>query len=61
MARQCSVAAIMHQPEAKFSASTNRGLQQSRTHVLLVDETAEGVKCEDLDKVVVDDDSDKFF
>ena len=29
--------------------------------MLLVDETAEGVKCEDLEKVVVDDDSDKFF
>ena len=29
--------------------------------MLPVDETAEGVKCEDLDKVVVDDDSDKFF
>ena len=29
--------------------------------MLLVDETAEGVKCEDLEKVVVDDDSNKFF
>ena len=29
--------------------------------MLPVDETAEGMKCEDLEKVVVDDDSDKFF
>ena len=26
-----------------------------------VDETTEGAKCEDLEKVVVDDDSEKFF
>ena len=29
--------------------------------MLLVDETAEGVKCEDLEKIVVEDDSEKFF
>ena len=27
----------------------------------LMDETAEGVKCEDLEKVIVDDDSGKKF
>ena len=60
MARQCLVAAIMHQLETESSTSTDRGLQQSRTPVLPV-ETTEGVKCEDLEKVVVDDDSEKFF
>ena len=29
--------------------------------MLLVDETAEGAKCENLEKIVVDDDSEKFF
>ena len=29
--------------------------------MLPVDKTAEGVKCEDLEKIVVDDDSEKFF
>ena len=29
--------------------------------MLPVDETAEGAKCEDLEKIVVDDDSEKFF
>ena len=31
------------------------------TAELLVDETAEGAKCENLEKIVVDDDSENFF
>ena len=61
MAQQCLVATIMHQPAAKSSASTERGLQQSKSLVLPVDGPAEEVKCEDLEKIVVGDDLEKFF
>ena len=61
MAQQCIVAAIMHQPAAKSSASTERGLQQSKSLVLPVDGPVEEVKCEDLEKIVVGDDLEKFF
>ena len=29
--------------------------------MLLVEEVVEGAKCEDLEKIVVDDDSERFF
>ena len=61
MARQCLVAAIMHQPAAKSSASTNRGLQQSKSPVLPVNGPVKEAKCKDLEKIVVGDDPEKFF
>ena len=61
VARQCLLAAIMHQPETGSLVSTDRGLLQSRTPVSLVDETAEGAKYEDLEKAVVGNDLEKFF
>ena len=61
MAQQCIVAVIMHQPAAKSSASAERGLQQSKSLVLPVDGPAEEAKCEDLEKIVVGDDLEKFF
>ena len=61
MARQCLVAAIMHQLETESSTSTDRGLQQSRAPMLPVEEIVEGAKCEDLEKIVVDDDLERFF
>ena len=61
MAQQCIVAAIMHQPAAKSSASVERGLQQSKSLVLPVDGPAEEAKCEDQEKIVVGDDLEKFF
>ena len=48
MARQCLVTAIMHQPVAESS-------------VLPVNGPTEDAKCEDLEKFVVGDDSEKFF
>ena len=61
MARQCLLATIMHQPETRSPASTDRSLLQSRTPVSLVDETAKGAKYEDLEKAVVGNDLEKFF
>ena len=60
-ARQCLVAAILHQPEAESSAYTERGLYQSKISVLPVNEPVDKAKCEDLEKVVVGDDSEKYF
>ena len=61
VARQFLVAAIMHQPEIESLASINRSLQQSRTLVLPVNGIAEEAKCEDLEKIVVSDNLEKFF
>ena len=61
MARQCLVAAILHRPEAESPASTKRGLQQLKTLVLPDNGSAEEAKCEDLERVVVGDDPEKFF
>ena len=61
MARQCMVAAILHRPNAESSASAVRDLQQSRTLVLPDNRSTEEAKCEDLEKVAVGDDPEKFF
>ena len=61
MARQCLVAAILHQPKAESSASVEKGLQPSKTLMLPVNGPAEEAKCEDLEKFVVGDDQEKFF
>ena len=60
-ARQCLVAAILHQPEVEFLASTERGLKQLKVSELPLNGSAEEAKCEDLKKVVVGDDPEKFF
>ena len=61
MARQCMVAAILHRPEAESSASAERGLQQSKTPVSPDNGSTEEAKCEDLEKVIIGDDREKFF
>ena len=61
MARQCLVAAILHQLETEFSASVKGGSQQSKTLVLPINGPAEEAKCEDLEEIVVGDDLEKFF
>ena len=61
MTRQCLVATTMHQPGVKSSASAERGLQQSRILVLSMDAMSNGAKCEELEKITIDDDSEKFF
>ena len=61
MARQCLMAAIMHQSAVESLASAEGGLQQLKSSMLLVDRPVEETKCEDLEKIVVGDDSEKFF
>ena len=61
MARQCMVAAIRHKPEAKPLTCEEKGLQQLKPLVLSIDKPAEEAKCEDLVKVTIGDDPEKFF
>ena len=61
MARQCMVAAISRQLSVGPLASTEKGLQQSTTPALPGNEPTEEVKCEDLEKVAIDVDPEKFF
>ena len=61
MARQCLVATIQHKPEADTLATAENDLQQLETPTSLFSEPADEVKCEDLEKVVVGDDPEKFF
>ena len=61
MARQCLVAAIRHRPEVETSTTAENDLQQSETPASLFSKPADEVKCEDLEKVVVGDDPERFF
>ena len=61
MARQCLVAAILHRPKSESSTFVERGLQQSKTLALPDDGSAKEAKCEDLERVVVGDNLEKFF
>ena len=61
MAKQYLMVVIMHQPAAKSSASAEGGLQQSKSSVLPINGLAEEAKCEDLKKIVLGDDLEKFF
>ncbi|XP_065637430.1 uncharacterized protein LOC136070849 [Quercus suber] len=47
--------------EGESLASTKKDLKQSRRTSLSTDVVVEGEKCEDLEKIVVDDDKEKFF
>ena len=61
MARQCLVAAIRHWPEEETSATNENDLQQSKTSASLFSKPVDEVKCEDLERVVVRDDMERFF
>ena len=61
MARQCLIAAIQHKPEADTSATAENDLQQLEIPAYLFNEPAGEVKCEDLERVVIGDDLEKFF
>ena len=61
MARQCMVATISRQHNAQPLASTENGLSQSTTPALPDGESTEKTKCEDLKKVFVGIDLEKFF
>ena len=55
------MAAILHRPNAESSASAERDLKQSKTPVLPNNGSTEEAKYEDLEKVIVGDDLEKFF
>ena len=61
MARQCLIAVIQHRPEVETSATAENDLEQLETPASLFDRTANEVKCEDLERVVVGDDPERFF
>ena len=61
MARQCLVVAIQHKPEAESSAHEEKDLYQLKPSVLSIDKPAEDAKCEDLVKIIIGDDPEKFF
>ena len=61
MARQCMIAIIRHKPETELSAHGEKDLQQLKPLVLSIEKLAEEVECEDLVKVTIGDDLEKFF
>ena len=61
VARQCLIAAIKHKPEIDTSAITENDLQQLETPTSLFSGPANEVKCEDLERVVIGDDPERFF
>ena len=61
MVRQCTVAAIRHMPESEHMTLSQKELWQLKPPVLSIDRTAEEAKCEDLVKITIGNDPDKFF
>ena len=61
MARQCMVAAIRHRPEVEPMTLREKELSQLKPSMLSIDETSEEVECEDLVKITIGDDPEKFF
>ena len=55
------MATILHQLEAESLTSVVGGLLQSKTHVLPTDVQIDEAKWEDLEKVIIGDDPEKFF
>ena len=61
VARQCMVATILHKPEAVPLDFAKRPSQQSRASTSSGGGTTEEASCEDLKRVIIDTDPDKFF
>ena len=61
VARQCLIMVIQHKPESGTSATRENDLQQLETPASLFNRPADEVKCEDLDKVIIGDDPERFF
>ena len=61
MARQCMVATIRHKPEAEPMTHKEKELQQLKPPVESINGPAEEAKCEDLVKITIGDDPEKFF
>ena len=61
MTRQCLIAVIQHRPEGGTSAAKENDLQQLETPASLINGPSNEVKCEDLDKVIIGNDPERFF
>ena len=61
VARQCLILVLQHKPESGTSATRENDLQQLETPASLFNRPADEVKCEDLDKVIIGDDPERFF
>ena len=61
IARQCMVAAILHKPEVMSSDPTERPSLQLRTSASSGGRPTEGSSCEDLERMIIDTDPEKFF
>ena len=61
MAWQCMVAAIRHRPEAEPVTLSKKELYQLKPLVLSIDGTFKEAECEDLVKVTIGDNPEKFF
>ena len=61
MARQCMVAVILHKLKAVSSDFAKKPLQQSRVLTSSGGRSAEKASCEDLERVIIDTDPEKFF
>ena len=55
------VTAIQHRPEVETSTTAENDLQQSKTSASLFSRPANEVECEDLERVVVENDLERFF
>ena len=55
------VTAIQHRPEAKRMTLSEKELEQLKPPVLSIDRPAEEAKCDDLVKITIGDDPEKFF
>ena len=61
MARRCMVAAIRRRPKAEPMTRKEKELLQLKPPVLSINRPAEEAKCEDLMKITVEDDPEKFY
>ena len=55
------VTAIQHRPETKRMTLSEKELEQLKPPVLSIDRPAEEAKCDDLVKITIGDDPEKFF
>ena len=55
------VVAIRHRPEPELVTLGEKELQQLKPPMLPIDGTSDEVKCEDLVKITIGDDPEKFF
>ena len=61
IARQCMVAVILHKPEVVSLDPIERPSQQLRTSASSGGGLTERASCEDLERVIIDIDPEKFF